>query len=742
MVKLREEFHKHTDNSIDPEIWFKHVADNRNAQQVQELKQAYEFAEVSGHETPTLTGIPCSQFGLSMADILDNLHMDVDSMIAAMIYPTYVYGELTEEDITEHLGKKIAKLVTGIKQMDAIRSLYDEAHQQHHSQTQIDNIRKMLLAMAQDVRVVLIKLAERTVLMRTSGLLSDLQKQKLAKETQDLYAPLANRLGIAQIKWELEDFAFRYLQPEIYKKIAKSVALKRVEREEYIKTVMDTLQSYISAEGITDFEVTGRAKHIYSIYRKMQRKNVDFSQIYDASAVRVLVPTIADCYTVLGIAHSVWEPIAEEFDDYINNPKPNGYRSLHTAVIGPGDCNVEIQIRTNDMHHESELGVAAHWIYKEGGGKRSAYDQKIAWLRQIIDWQKEVTHVEKEGIEENPQFEDRVYVFTPTGEIIDLPIGATPLDFAYNIHTEIGHRCRGAKINGSIVPLTYRLQMGDRIEILTAKEANPSRDWMNPNLGYLKSSRAKAKIHHWFKIKNHDKNMHLGHEMLDRELKKLHVHQYDLAAVMARFNHTSEEEFFAALGAGGLRIGQILTVVENQLREKEKHEKAETQPEFIAPLSTPSKKHLSSSAINIHGIGNLLYNIATCCKPIPGDAIIGFITHGRGVSIHRQDCSNILLANHEQKQRLIEVNWGEKVGSYPVDIYVHAYDRHGLVRDITTLLANEKINIVALNTTTNKKENTATIVFTVETPDLSGLSRIMDRISQLPNIIKVERQQG
>lgn len=737
MVKLREEFHSNTDDSIDPEIWFKHVADNRPAQQVQALRQAYEFAEVSGHEIPTLTGISCTQFGLAMADILDNLKMDVESMIAAMIYPTYVHAELLEEDISEHLGSKIAKLVAGIKQMDAIRALYDEAHQQHHSQTQIDNIRKMLLAMAQDVRVVLIKLAERTILMRSSNLLSDVQKQKIAKETQDLYAPLANRLGIAQIKWELEDFAFRFLQPDTYKKIAKAVALKRMEREQYIKTVMETIRNYITAEGITNFEVTGRAKHIYSIYRKMQRKNVDFSQIYDASAVRVLVPTIEDCYTVLGIVHSVWQPIPEEFDDYINNPKPNGYQSLHTAVIGPGNCNVEIQIRTNKMHQESELGVAAHWIYKEGGGtKRSAYDQKIAWLRQIIDWQKEVTQVEPDGLQENPQIEDRVYVFTPTGEIIDLPLGATPLDFAYNIHTEIGHRCRGAKVNGNIVPLTYQLQMGDRIEILTAKEANPSRDWMNPNLGYLKSSRAKAKIHHWFKIKNHDKNLLLGKEMLDRELKKLHIIHYDLTATMERFNHTSEDEFFAALGAGGLRVGQILTVIENQLREK-----TAVVPEIPAHVSSHPKKRLSSSAINIHGIGNLLYNIATCCKPIPGDPIIGFITHGRGVSIHRQDCSNMLLANHEQKQRLIEVNWGEKVGTYPVDIFVHAYDRHGLVRDITTLLANEKINILALTTSTNKKESTANIVFTVETLDLSGLSRIMDRINQLPNIIKVERQQ-
>ncbi len=740
MVKLREEFHREHDQSIEPEIWFRHVAQNRPLNEINTLKAAYDLSTLSGADIPSFTGISCLQFGLAMADILDNLNMDVEAMVAAMVYPTYTKADLTHEDIQEHLGNKVAKLVMGVEKMDAIRSLYDEIHHHQQNPTQIDNIRKMLLAMVQDVRVVLIKLAQRTVLMRTMSYFSPIQKQRLAKETRDLYAPLANRLGIAQIKWELEDFAFRYLEADTYKKIAKSVVLKRMERESYIQNIMDTLIEAIEKSGVKNFEVTGRAKHIYSIFKKMRRKNVDFSQIYDASAVRVLVPAVEDCYTVLSIAHSLWQPIPEEFDDYITNPKPNGYQSLHTAVVGPKNRNVEIQVRTHKMHEESELGVAAHWVYKEGGGKRSSYDQKIAWLRQIIEWQKEVSHSDEDELKEKQkQFEDRVYVFTPNSEIIDLAIGSTPLDFAYHIHTEIGHRCRGAKINGKIVPLTYQLQMGDRVEILTTKASNPSRDWLNPNLGYLHSSRAKAKIMHWFKVQNHDENVHHGKEILDKELKKLHIQQYDHSALLQRFKYANEEEMLAALGAGGIKIGQIITAIEQQFKEADKVDVEEAILERINQTPSPVHK-VSRSSVDIQGIGNLLFHIASCCKPLPGDDIIGFITQGRGVSIHKQDCSNMLAANHEQQKRFIEVNWGEEKGRYPVDILIHAYDRHGIVRDVTALLSNEKINILGLNTVTDKKEHTASVTLTIEMTDLNNLSRVLDRLNQLTNVISVERK--
>lgn len=746
MVKLREEFHSEQDHTIEANVWFQHVGENRNPQEINFLQQAYQLSLLSGEHVPTITGNSCIQEGLAIADILDNLGLDIDTIVAGMVYPSVRYAELSAEDITEHLGEKIAKLVSGAIKMDAIQVLYNDS-QHHHGQnvSQIDNIRKMLLAMVEDVRVVLLKLAERTVLMRSIGVIGATKQQQIAKETQDIYAPLANRLGIAQIKWELEDFAFRYLHADTYKSIAKSVAQKRTDRERYIKFIINNIENLMTQSGITKFEVTGRAKHIYSIYRKMQRKNVDFSQIYDASAVRILVPKLEDCYTALGIVHDQWEPITEEFDDYISNPKPNGYRSLHTAVIGPKKHNIEIQIRTWKMHQEAELGVAAHWIYKEGGSKRSSYDQKIDWLRQLIDWQKEITH-SQDQLETNSQqvFEDRIYVFTPTGEIMDLPQGATPLDFAYAVHTEVGHRCRGAKINKKIVPLTYHLKMGEQVEILTGKEAHPSRDWLNPNLGYLKSSRAKAKVHHWFKKQDHDKNLQLGREMLERELKRLHIGQdhkskYDHNKLLERFNYKSDADLLAALGAGGLKLGQIIGAIENQLKEQVK-ENLEAKDEIVIPLQPIRRPTTHPEAINIQGIGNLLYHIANCCKPVPGDGIVGFITQGRGVSIHRKDCANILAASTTQQERLLEVNWGETAGTYPVDLVITAYDRHGLVRDITSILSNEKINLIALNTNINKSDHIANLTLTLEIPDLSELWRILDRIQQLTNVVKVERK--
>lgn len=735
MVKLREEFHRPEDHSIEPEVWFNHVAQTRTAEEITILQNAYQLSLISGEEVPTFSGISAVQYGLAIADILDNLHMDIESLAAAVIYPSLQYTELTLEDVSEHLGGHIAKLVGGVSKMDAIRTLYSNSSQRTHTPTQLDNIRKMLLSMVEDVRVVLIKLAERTVLMRSITLLGKTQQQLIARETQDIFAPLANRLGIAQIKWELEDFAFRYLESDTYKKIAKSVAQKRGDREKYIQLIITTLEDYLKKSGVHHFEITGRAKHIYSIYKKMQRKNVPFDQIYDVTAVRILVSTIEECYAALGIAHSLWEPIPVEFDDYITNPKSNGYRSLHTAVVGPENHNVEIQIRTDQMHEEAELGVAAHWIYKEGDSKRSSYDKKIAWLRQIIDWQKEVAHGDDQ-LEATTQqvFEDRIYVFTPTGQIIDLPQGATPLDFGYAIHTEVGHRCRGAKANDKIVPLTYQLKMGDRVEILTAKEASPSRDWMNPNLGYLKSSRAKARIHHWFTKQDHDKNAHSGRELLEKELKKLHLQKFDINKLATRFNYKTVDDLYAGLGAGIIKLGQIVGHIESHIRQ-EKDQKEELQ----LPKITPRKIETNPEAIDIQGVGNLLHHIANCCKPLPGEAIIGFITQGRGVSIHRQDCNNILESHDAQKERLIEVSWGKEQGTYPVDIFIYAYDRPNLVRDITTVLSNEKVNLVALLTSTNKKEHTATITLTVEIAELAGLSMLLDHIHQLPNMITVER---
>lgn len=736
MVKLRQKYHDEITGYIDPDLWLLHLREKRKAHEVDLIQHAFSLANLSGANHATMTGESCLQQGLAIADILEQLDLDPETIASALIYPCVQYAELSIDDVSEQLTTTIAKLVQGVIRMEGIRAL--QIHSTHVSQNhaQIDNLRKMLLAMVEDVRVVLIKIAERTAVMRSLSILSPTKQMAIAREIRDLYAPLANRLGIGQIKWELEDLAFRYLEADTYKTIASYVDQKRADRDKYIKTVVDTIKVALDKAGIHHYKITGRAKHIYSIYRKMSRKDIDFSKIYDVSAVRILVPTIENCYASLGVVHSLWRPIPAEFDDYIANPKPNGYRSLHTAVVGPEEKNVEVQIRTFDIHQEAELGVAAHWVYKEGGGAASSYDQKIAWLRQLIDWQKELSHTSDDiDHPETKIFEDRVYVFTPSSEIVDLAIGSTPLDFAYHIHTEVGHRCRGAKINGSIVPLTYQLKTGDRIEILTAKNPSPSRDWLNPNLHYLVTSRAKAKIHHWFKQLDYDKNRHDGHEILMRELHRLNIENITIDEIAKKFPQKTSEDFLAAIGAGDIRLSQLLHVIES-LEQKEDEKTDEIS---LLPLKRDLPRHIAKG-ITIQGIGNLLTSMAKCCHPVPGDKIIGYITQGRGVTIHRQDCLNILSADASHKQRLIEVSWGEQSANYPVDVFIQAHDRHGLVRDVTTILANEKINVVAMNTVTDKKEHVAQLSITLEIPNLSTLGRLLDRISQVPNVFSVERQ--
>lgn len=496
------------DNSINSEAWLNHIGTNRSTSELHTIRNAVTLARLTGEDISTLSSTSCLQEGLAMAEILNQLHLDADTLAAAIVYPNVQYADLTLDDVREHLGTNTAKLIEGVQQMSVIRSLQKASREQEHDLAQIDNVRKMLVAMVEDVRVVLIKLAEQTCLMRAGKLLGEKKCQQIAHETMNIYAPLANRLGVSLIKSELEDQAFRYIQPKDYQTIATSMQLHKQQREYYLNKTIDILQQALDENGLSHSHIYGRAKHIYSIYRKMQRKNVSFEQIYDVMAIRVLVNTIEDCYTVLSIVHSLWEQIPSEFDDYIATPKPNGYQSIHTAVIGPEGKNLEVQIRTHEMHHDSEMGVAAHWRYKDGTLKRNR-EGKIAWLRQVLDWQKELMR----GNDTNPYpldkeiFEDRVYVFTPTGEIKALPLGATPLDFAYHIHSEVGHRCRGAKVNETIVPLNYQLKTGEQIEILTGKNPQPSRDWINPHLGYLKSSRARAKVHHWFKRQDYKKNL-------------------------------------------------------------------------------------------------------------------------------------------------------------------------------------------------------------------------------------------
>src|SRR5690606_5895140 len=602
--------------------------------------------------------------------------------------------------------------------------------------TQVENLRKMLVAMVDDVRVALIKLAERTCAIRAVKNADDDKRHRVAREVFDIYAPLAHRLGIGHIKWELEDLSFRYLEPEQYKQIAQLLHERRVDREQYIDNVVQQLQDELTAAGIEP-EIDGRAKHIYSIWRKMQKKGLQFSQIYDVRAVRVLVPQVRDCYTALGIVHTLWRHIPKEFDDYIANPKENGYRSLHTAVIGPEGKVLEVQIRTLAMHEEAELGVCAHWRYKGTDVNSSSdhYEEKIAWLRQVLEWHEELGDIGGLADQLRVDIEpDRVYVFTPDGHAIDLPKGATPLDFAYRVHTEIGHNCRGAKVNGRIVPLNYSLQTGEQVEIITSKQGSPSRDWLNPNLGYITTSRSRAKIVHWFKLQARDQNVAAGKALLERELGRLDLPPVDFDKVAEKANLKTAEDMFAALGAGDLRLAHLVNAAQ-QLLEPERKEEVE-----LVPRKATGYKPGKRGDIQIQGVGNLLTQMAGCCQPLPGDAIVGYITQGRGVTSHRQDCASVLQLAGREPERIIQVSWGPvPVQTYPVDIIIRAYDRPGLLRDVSQVLLNEKINVLAVNTRSNKEDNTALMSLTIEIPGLDALGRLLGRISQLPNIIETRR---
>lgn len=735
MVKIKDYPHINSDGSINLDIWLQRASIDRSSQDISLIRHAGLLSKLAGENKSTLTGVSCLQQGLTMAEILLDLHLDKDTIAAALIYNSVHNAELSLEDVKDHLGDTVANLVQGTIQMDAIRTLPKLAH---HNHSQIENIRKMLLSMAEDMRVVLIKLAERTAIMRSLKVFDENKARRFATETMEIYAPLANRLGIGQLKWELEDLSLHHIEPIAYQNIAKLLHERRIDREHYIAEVVTTLKNHLQKAGLKNFEVSGRVKHIYSIYRKMQKKQLNYDQLFDLNAVRILVNNIEDCYTALGIVHGLWQPIAAEFDDYITTPKPNGYRSIHTAIIGPQAKNVEVQIRTNQMHKESEHGVAAHWRYKEGGTQKSDYEAKIAWLRQVLAWQKELT---KAGIStEHTQpigLDDRVYVLTPAGQIIDLPQGSTPLDFAYNIHSQVGHCCRGAKINGAIVPLTHKLVTGEQIEILTAKEPNPSRDWINPHLGYLATARAKAKVHHWFRLQDYDKNTAEGQTYFDRECQRLHLSEIDQEKLAHKLHFKNKKDMFAALGGGELRWVQILNSIQSQQESSKKE--LDIPTEISVPIRAPS--HKAPKGINIAGIGNLLTHTALCCKPAPGDDAIGFITQGRGVAIHRTDCPNILNLTPENRNRLVDIDWGNQENvRYPVDLNIDAYDRPGLVRDVSTLIANEKFNLIAISTMVNKTENLAHLKLTVEVPSLETLSKLFDRIKHIPNVIDVMRQ--
>ena len=733
MVKVKDNTPLLPDGSIDLEPWLHQVGSKGYFQDLDLIRTACTLSQLAGQDHATETGESCLQQGLAMADVLADLEVDQETLAAALIFESVHYAELSLDDVEEQLGGNIARLVMGIEKMSAMSNLraLDKYHQ---NKNQIDNVRKMLLAMVDDVRVVLIKLAERLCVLRSATHLPEGLRRQIATEAMEIYAPLANRLGIGAIKWEMEDLAFRYLRPDDYKAIAKGLKAKRLDRDRYVHLIVETLNQKIKEMGVDHFAVYGRSKHIHSIYRKMTRKNVTLDEIYDATAVRILVETNEQCYQVLGLVHALWKQVTAEFDDYIVKPKLNGYRSLHTAVIGPEGRVFEVQIRTFQMHDQAEMGVAAHWKYKEGGAHhKESHERKIEWLREVLAWHREMaTHKGVSGTIETEFLDDRVYVFTPDGDVLDLPRGATPLDFAYNVHSAVGHRCRGAKVNGHIVPLTYALKTGDKVEVLTGKEVKPSRDWINPHLNYLKTSRAKAKVLHWFKMQDYDKNKDEGREILDKELKILGIKSERLNHVIAAFNFKRLDDLHAAIGRGDIKLGQVLSRLTP----------TEASEQFIPTLvKSHHKPDTSSSDLRIEGVGNLLTHMARCCQPVPGDQVIGYITLGRGVAVHRQDCSNIMHAGEQQRQRFLAVTWGAGTrDNYLVDVLIKAFDRSGLLRDVTALLANEKAHVYALQTNINKQENTNYITLSVEIDGLNSLSRLLNKLGQIPNVLEARRQ--
>jgi len=687
------------------------------------LRRAFDLA-VEAHEGQRrASGEPYVSHPIAAAQILAELGIDPAAVQAALLHDVPEDTDYSLEDIEARFGPEVARLVDGVTKLSKFNS-------PSHEQQQAENIRKMFLAMAEDIRVVLIKLADRLHNMRTLAALPVEKQQRIARQTMEIYAPLAERLGIWQIKWELEDLAFKVLEPERYRELAKLLATRRKGRESYIERAIGVLLPALEAAGI-EADLQGRPKHLYSIWKKMLRKSAEFGEIYDVYAIRILVDEVRDCYAALGVVHALWRPIPGQFDDYIAVPKNNLYQSLHTAVIALDGKPLEIQIRTHQMHQVSEVGIAAHWRYKEGSKADRAYDAKLAWLRQLMDWQRDVSDASEfvEGIKLDI-FQDQVFVFTPKGDIKDLPAGATPLDFAYRIHTDVGHRTIGAKVNNRLVPLDYRLKNGDIVEIVTTKaEHGPSRDWLN----IVRTSHAREKIRQWFKRKDRDENIVHGRESLERELRRLArtsiaaVGLDRVTEVAKGYNVDSLDDFYAAIGYGALSAQQVVT----RLGVLDDAELA------LPPVAPPPPPSTRTGGVRVKGVGDLLTRFAKCCTPIPGDPIVGFITRGKGITVHLRTCPTVV--NEREVSRLIEVEWeSEATQTYPISIRVEAYDRPGLLHDITQVVAENKINIVAASVNV-AADHTAQVTATLQVASVAQLARVMGRLEHVRDVLSVQR---
>ncbi len=681
---------------------------------------------------------PAAERGQGLEAILAEIHSDPGLRAAALLYPAVMEGAVSREQISEALGE------AGLELVDELCRLSDFGLPAHWAPDtplpapQAETLRKMLLAIVADVRLVLVRLADQLYRLQTAMATDQPECGRIAVETREIFAPLANRLGIWHLKWQLEDLAFRVLEPQVYQDIAAFLDQRREEREGRIHEVITLLEQLLRDADISA-DIQGRPKHIYSIWRKMRRKQVGVDQIFDISAVRVLVDSIPDCYAVLGIVHGRWAYVPGEFDDYITTPKGNFYRSLHTAVMGPRGEPLEIQIRTREMHEHAELGVAAHWRYKEGGGTDPAFDQKINWLRQLIAPADESPADSAESDQDFVDrvraeiFEDRVYAFTPAGDVVDLPAGSTPLDFAYHVHTEVGNHCRGARVNGRMVTLTHALANGDKVEVLTSKASHPSRDWLRPQSGYLVSPRSRSKVRAWFRKQDKAQNVRQGRTLLERELQRLGISQ-DFESLAKRFNYGSQERLFLAVGAGDLTMNTVANAVER--------EQAEAEPEDERILHKRRRPKAREGEVTVSGVGDLLTQFARCCRPVPPESIVGYITQGRGVTIHRMDCANLVRLQSRSPERVMPVSWGEpdEEHTYAVAIRVEALDRQGLVRDVTAVLADESIDIIDMSTYTDAAKSTHIIEATVGIPGLEELSRLLHRLGGLPNVFSARRK--
>jgi GTP diphosphokinase / guanosine-3',5'-bis(diphosphate) 3'-diphosphatase len=718
------------------------------------ILRAYRVAEKAHEGQRRASGDPYISHCLAVAKILADMCVPPEVVAAGLLHDTVEDTIVTLDDLQRDFGLEIAHLVDGVTKLTQLPRV--SRADQHPGEMMVssgdseaeepvwavnselekeqllksrkydltnETLRKTFMAMGDDIRVVLIKLADRLHNMRTLSYMPDQKRRRIAQETLEIFAPLANRLGIWQIKWELEDLGFRYVNPEKFREIAERLDSHLVEREVEMKEIKARLVKLLGNSGI-QAEVSARPKHIYSIYRKMMRKDVPFELVHDIRGVRIIVPEVTDCYMALGIVHNTWRPIPGEFDDYVAAPKDNFYRSLHTAVLYDDGKTVEIQIRTADMHQNAEFGIAAHWRYKEGRPREDDYERRIAWWRSLMDWRSEV--VDAREFVDNMKaevFEDRVYVFTPRGDIIDLPIGSTPVDFAYQVHTDIGHRCRGAKINGKLVPLNQVLKTGDKVEILTAKRGGPSRDWLNPNLGIVHTRAARAKIRQWFTKLAREQNLSQGRTILDRELHRLGLTDVNLERLAREFDYKSVDDMYVGVNTGDLSLPRVV-----------KHLTLSEEPEEeLTPTGKPGE--LETDGVAVVGLKGLLVNFARCCNPAPGDEIVGYITRGRGATIHRKDCPNIMRI--KDRERTVRVSWGEPKKTYPVPVRIRAFDRGGLMKDVSTLIADEGVNMPNVKADTHK--NLAVFDLVLEVRDILQLSRILDRLENLPNVLEAVR---